>query len=127
MCERNRARQQLQQAASAVNGGSAVVQNTLPSLPTNPGSASTSAAAVQQSTAVNGGNLAAVNLINCQQQQTAGKQFKCPFCEKSYSWKQTLKQVKKTFIFITYFNTLLWGGGGENLLLFHFLNITAFQ
>ena len=22
------------------------------------------------------------------------KQFACPFCEKSYSWKQTLKQVK---------------------------------
>jgi len=25
------------------------------------------------------------------------KQFACPFCEKSYSWKQTLKQVKQTF------------------------------
>ena len=25
------------------------------------------------------------------------KQFQCPFCEKSYSWKQTLKQVEYTF------------------------------
>ena len=34
-----------------------------------------------------------------QQQQSAqcvaphNKQFQCPFCDKSYSWKQTLKQV----------------------------------
>ena len=35
-----------------------------------------------------------------QQQQSAqcvsphNKQFQCPFCDKSYSWKQTLKQVR---------------------------------
>ena len=94
MCERNRARQQLQQAASAaVNGGSAAVQNTFPpTIPTNQGSASTSAA-VPQTAAENGHNLVANP--QQQQQQTPGKQFKCPFCEKSYSWKQTLKQVKK--------------------------------
>ena len=23
------------------------------------------------------------------------KQFQCPFCDKSYSWKQTLKQVRR--------------------------------
>jgi len=91
MCERNRARQQLQQAASAaVNSGSAAVKNTLPpTLPTNQGCASTSAA-VPQPAAENGHNLVANP--QQQQQQTPGKQFKCPFCEKSYSWKQTLKQ-----------------------------------
>jgi len=28
----------------------------------------------------------------CDQQGQHGKQFQCPFCDKSYSWKQTLKQ-----------------------------------
>lgn len=26
-------------------------------------------------------------------QGAVAKQFQCPFCDKSYSWKQTLKQV----------------------------------
>ena len=26
------------------------------------------------------------------------KQFQCPFCDKSYSWKQTLKQVSTSNI-----------------------------
>jgi uncharacterized Zn-finger protein len=37
-----------------------------------------------------------------QQQQQMGphsKQFLCPFCDKSYSWKQTLKQVSFFILF----------------------------
>ena len=41
-----------------------------------------------------------------QQQQPAqcaaphNKQFQCPFCDKSYSWKQTLKQVRNRTIYL---------------------------
>jgi len=33
-------------------------------------------------------------------QGTHAKQFSCPFCDKSYSWKQTLKQVN--YLYYTY-------------------------
>ena len=86
MCERNRARQQLRQQAAE---GNSTAQQHQPHL-MEENSTSNSDVLLQQqgagATASNGNSA-------CSGQQVAGKQFKCPFCEKSYSWKQTLKQV----------------------------------
>ena len=40
-------------------------------------------------------------------QTVHSKQFQCPFCEKSYSWKQTLKQVINFFTRLNSFNLII--------------------
>ena len=57
-----------------------------------------------QNSASNGGS-------NNNPSHVHAKQFACPFCEKSYSWKQTLKQV----------NICFWGSRNQPFVCFAFL------